>query len=695
MRKPECRRQNRWNAASGRVLQRAAKARPEPSSRLRRTAFLVAALLIMTGPLRADPPAWLQADARLAPPARPYVAEVLRDETVVTIDVQGGWTETLRYAVRVGGPTGLGEAKMAVGYVEKADKILSATAWLLRSGQRPKTYPFRRWTDAAAMNQTTLYTDFRALTNLDGARDAAVGDVYGAEAIVRRGNEAGQHRFSFGGRRPLRHGRIEFRLPPGWQPDLLWLKGPGPAAQISSDRTVWVWEVSQVPAVKEEPWAPALDAPYLGAVTLRAPAGAATAVPQLQTWSDFARWNATIQHPQCDTNATLKAKVAALTAGLTDPWQKMEALAKFAQKQFYIQQYQNTGLGFGYRPRLASQVLAAGYGDCKDKANLLKALLNEAGFRAHFTCVLVRPGIAVRPEWPGQQFNHAILAIELPAGVEAPAAVTHPVFGRLLFFDPTHPWVPFGQLPWQEHGTLGLLCETEETALTSLPVFPPESAWSSVSRLDLAFSQQGILHGTLTETTVGEPAAQARRRASEASPMEKRQYWTSRLSRTVNGVKVGDPVEQELPGGRHQTVLSFAAREFGQLVQDKLFVLRLDVLNRDTVPAFPDQQRVQPVVLRPVHEVQEVRFDLPAAGAEPELPANQSRRSEFGRYEGAYAVEDGWLVYRRTFTLQAGTIPPEKYAALRAFLGEVAQAEATAVTVRLKPAPLTAAAGEP
>ncbi len=213
---------------------------------------------------------------------------------------------------------------------------------------------------------------------------------------------------------------------------------------------------------------------------------------------------------QCDISAQITETVARLTAGLKDPWAKLEAIAQFAQKQTYIQQYENGGIGFGYRPRLASDVLRVGYGDCKDKANLLEALLREAGFRSHIAVVLVGIGRSVQADWPGQQFNHAITAIELPEGLTNPAEITHPVFGRLLFFDPTHPWVPLGQLPWYEHGGLALIVRDRETGLTRLPDFPPEQAWGSKTRIDLTLLSSRAVKGALTELDSGESAAEDR-----------------------------------------------------------------------------------------------------------------------------------------------------------------------------------------
>lgn len=228
-----------------------------------------------------------------------------------------------------------------------------------------------------------------------------------------------------------------------------------------------------------------------------------------------------------------------------------------------------------------------------------------------------------------------------------------------------------------------MIINDRETGLTRLPDFPPEQAWGSDTRIDLTLLPSGALKGALTELDSGEPAAEDRARAHLASPAAKRDYWVRRIARSLLGIQVADPVEKDEADGRYQTSLEFSAREFGQFVQDKFLLVRLDLLTRNTVPVFPAMVRAQPVVIRPVYDVQEVRLPLPSGSAVTELPAASSIVSEYGRYSGEYTVVKNALVYKRSLTLRAGTIPPERYGGLRTFLGQVAKAEATVVMVHL------------
>ncbi len=644
------------------------------------------------GLLHAKLPGWFTADAAMEPlPAKlrrqASEAEILREETIITIKPSGEWTETQRRAVRIRASEGSAGAQIYVPYSEKSDKIISANAWILRQNKKIKTYPRGSWLDIASAADYTLYTDFRFLAHSYAARDSSIGDVYGAEVVVRRDNKDGQELFRFGGDYPLRRRRIEFRVPRGWEVDLCWLSGNGPAPSINADRTVWAWELQDLPANQQGPWSPEDSASHRAAITVHPPEGVTTTLPRLKTWQDFASWHYHLQQPQCDSTPALTAKAASLCSGLTDPWDRMTALAKFAQKQTYVQEYKNNGLGFGYRPRRASEVLAAGYGDCKDKANLLVALLQQIGVNARLAIVLVEEGIDVKPEWPGGQFNHAIVAITLPDGVTHPASIRHPVFGHVLFFDPTQPYIPFGQLPWYEHGRNALICDPRETGLTQMPNFPPEEANGRHAVIELYIGQRGVLQGLLSETTRGEMAALRRAEQEKLSSGQRKERVIDSLSAAVPGVKVTVPEITEQPDSSLQSNCGFAAPSFGQLLNQHQLLVRLDVLSRNTVPSLPDERRDLPVVIPVMHDSQEVRFALPDASEVPELPEAQSTHNAFGHSESHYSVEEGWLVYRRTIELTGGTIPKGKYQALRDALIAFSRADSTAVVIQLKDAP--------
>ena len=87
------------------------------------------------------------------------------------------------------------------------------------------------------------------------------------------------------------------------------------------------------------------------------------------------------------------------------------------------------------------------YGDCKDKATILTALLRGLGIRANVALIRSSLGENVEPTMPGLgSFNHAIVAV--PEAAKG---------GRILWIDPTVELAGVGVLPQPDQNRLALI----------------------------------------------------------------------------------------------------------------------------------------------------------------------------------------------------------------------------------------------
>src|SRR5258707_14387323 len=126
----------------------------------------------------------------------------------------------------------------------------------------------------------------------------------------------------------------------------------------------------------------------------------------------------------------------------------MNAIAQFMQRDI---RYVAISLGIGgLQPHSAADTFRHRYGDCKDKATLMASMLKEVGIESYYVVINSERG-AVTQEMPAHMggFNHAILAIQLPVGVDDSllvAVMQHPRLGRFPFFCSTPHITPFGGL---------------------------------------------------------------------------------------------------------------------------------------------------------------------------------------------------------------------------------------------------------
>lgn len=146
-----------------------------------------------------------------------------------------------------------------------------------------------------------------------------------------------------------------------------------------------------------------------------------------------------------------------------------------------------TGLEFGEAaivPATPATCLSRGFGDCKDKATLLVAMMRALGHRADVALMTPRlGGEDIDPEVPSiGVFSHAIAAVGDPP----------------VFVDATAPEAAFGELPASVAGRLALVARRGITDLTRTPPGTPETD-RVLETVRVRLAEEG--KGELTELT--------------------------------------------------------------------------------------------------------------------------------------------------------------------------------------------------
>jgi hypothetical protein len=79
-----------------------------------------------------------------------------------------------------------------------------------------------------------------------------------------------------------------------------------------------------------------------------------------------------------------------------------------------------------------------------------------------------------------------------------------------------------------------------------------------------------------------------------------------------------------------------------------------------------------------------VRVKLPTGFDVDELPDPVKLHAPFGSYETKYEVKGGDLVFTRSLSQRAATIPPEQYQLVRGFFSSIRSAEQAPVVLAKK-----------
>ncbi len=237
-----------------------------------------------------------------------------------------------------------------------------------------------------------------------------------------------------------------------------------------------------VPDLDFPPWSPS--------VASAAPALLLTWGKETE-WSQIGEWYQRISSGLPTRSSEVASKARELIAGKETPRQQLEALVGYVKDKI---RYEAVEIGVGgWVPSPSGEVLGRGWGDCKDKSELLVQLMAEAGIPAHLALLRAGFGQRIEQDFPSPfQFNHAIVAI--PA-----AAVSNseedPVSGGYLFVDPTSEQGGVRWLTPASQGRHALVVEGTGGRLVRTPQQSEDDG--RVLRVEGRVSEEGVLEGVV------------------------------------------------------------------------------------------------------------------------------------------------------------------------------------------------------
>ncbi|MES2595567.1 MAG: DUF3857 domain-containing protein [Verrucomicrobiota bacterium] len=165
-------------------------------------------------------------------------------------------------------------------------------------------------------------------------------------------------------------------------------------------------------------------------------AGPMLRMSTMDGWEGLGKWFADSVTEMGDLTPEQKESVSRLVAGLKSDREKAAKVFEHVS-----QDIRYTALEFGrgrYQPRAPAMVAETRYGDCKDKANVLRLMLKHLNIESRLALLETKHSGVIDHSIPSPgRFNHAILAVTLP-GKDGKAEV--------VFCDPTIDGVPLDVL---------------------------------------------------------------------------------------------------------------------------------------------------------------------------------------------------------------------------------------------------------
>ena len=649
---------------------------------------IVAAIAGAAQPARAaDAPPWMHqlVNRSLPPQDEKTNAVLLYSETNVTVLSADKIKTTVRNAYKILRPGGRDYGTPIVIF-NSNKKVNHLRGWCIPAQGKDYEVKDKEAIEVALpkVEGSELINDVRAKVLRIPAADP--GNIVGYEYEVEERPFALQGIWEIQEEVPVQERHYFLQLPPGWEYKMTWLNA-GEVQPTQGGPNQWHWSVTEQKAIRAEEDMPPVHG-VIGRVILSflPPGGASSNT--FANWQHMGVWYRNLTAGRTEANPDIKTKVAALTAQQSSSIAKARVIAAFLQHDI---RYVAIELGIGgWQPHAAAEVFANHYGDCKDKVTLMASMLHEIGLDSYYVVINSTRG-SVGPNTPAHNaFNHAIIAIKLPADVNDEslvATIQHSKMGKLLLFDPTDELTPFGKVSGNLQANYGLLVGPEVGELIEVPE-QPASLNGILRKAKLVLDTNGTLKGDVAETRMGDRA------------------WTQRWAQrtvTTETARI-KPIESLLAGSLSKFHItkatlvnlnlndlpfgfeySFEAESYAKNAGGLLLV-RPRVLGSKSSALLETKEprRFAIEFEAPLRDTDSFEITLPAGYEVDELPPPVDADFSFASYHSRTQAKGNAILYTRTFEVKELSVPVSKVEELKKFYRIIASDERNTAVVKPK-----------
>ena len=377
-------------------------------------------------------------------------------------------------------------------------------------------------------------------------------------------------------------------------------------------------------------------------------------VSNKQTYDEIGLWWWELISEQLVVDDAIRDAVNEVTQGLESDNEKLEAIYEYVVRNT---RYLHLGLGIhGWKPYRTSTVFRNRYGDCKDKAALLKVMLEEAGIEAEMVLVRTRRLGSV-DDFPASMhiFNHAVTYVP----------------SLDLFLDPTARFNGPYELTQMDQGAQALIVrDGGATEWVRMPIDQGEANLQR-ERFEVDLRQEMPMISGVIEAH-GANAVRDRQRLEDAERRDER--FEDRLRRQISGLELLDAEYEDLDRLTVPTRIRFSAQAPGILRGgDGAMSLYPYLTARELLDSYARQsERRQDLTFRvPFVRQAEVRYRLPEQVMVERIPEPTQMTSPFGEFGIEYRHEDDELIVDLRYAIEVQRVAVDDYPDFRRFIASM------------------------
>ena len=426
---------------------------------------------------------------------------------------------------------------------------------------------------------------------------------------------------------------LEVNLPDGRAVKLI---SPGGDYKTARDngRVIYTWKHSQLTHPSQEDQQKQADD--------STPKQPDVQLTTFKSWEDVAQWYAKLEQGRTDPTPEIRAKVAELTQGKTNELEKIQPLYDYVAKDI---RYVSLSFGIGrYQPHTAGEVFANKYGDCKDKATLLAAMMRAAGIASDVALIPATGKLDESMPSP-TQFDHVITAV--------------PEDNNLVWMDSTAEVAPFRMLIASLRDKSALLVAPDgKGRIVRTPADPPFLASQKVETV-ATVSDLGKLSGTVHYSVRGDQELLLRLAFRHTAQAQWKQIGAAILRRDglnadATSVETSDPSDTR---GPFEITIHFTEDGFLSWTSKEPAV-KLPLLAIG-LPGTTDDNS-EPIKLgSPLGVNVSLKLTLPQ-NFEVSTPVGVAVSRDYADFKSSYTLEGQTLTASRTLNFKMHELPADR-----------------------------------
>ncbi len=413
-----------------------------------------------------------------------------------------------------------------------------------------------------------------------------------------------------------------------------------PVVKEYSEYKEYLWEFKDIPAIIPEANMPSNS--KINPIIL---------ISTFDSWQEIYDWWWNLAKDKIQVNQAIKQKVKDLTQDKETILDKARAIYNFSAEdiRYVAVEYGQAG----YEPHKAIDIFFNKYGDCKDQAILLVAMLREIGLESYPVLIGTDDYLDLEEDFPSVNFNHCIAVVKLDED--------------LVFLDPTCSTCSFGNLPADDQQRRIFILTDTGYQIETTPVYSAQHN-SLRQILKMEISPDGTIEAEKMVATTGLYDAGQRlwlKYSTEEAISESLKQAIQGVSTAARLIKYDI---QNLDDLNKNVILnySFSGREYWTKAGNLRIFPQLALLDTSVIAK---QSRRYPIDLG-MPSIREAELDvvLPRGVKLKYLPADFQESNPWLDLSVEYHFEDGHLRFKQRTQIKKRYVALSEYLKFKTFI---------------------------